>query len=299
MQLHALNANQQIIAAKHAVKQQDYICLECQDTVRLRKGMHRTPHFYHLSPNRSCYLSGKTLEHLQVQFLLQQLLPKGECLLEKRFPEINRIADVVWLPQKIIFEVQCSPISPEEIKARNRDYSSQHFQVIWILHDKRYNQRTLTLAERFLRDSPYYFTNIDKEGEGLIYDQFDLMYRGERKIKLAPMPIDVSQPKWLAKEGDYPVGADDANWINLLPKGIQERLTHWPIGFSGDLIHCALDGQDSSLLEKWIAAEKDFLQKYFPPVPKITVRSCLEMAIAISKQSYRICLQILIEKACR
>ena len=87
--------------------------------------------------------------HLAIQKVLSKSLPGSR--LEHRFPSIGRVADVVYFPKKIIFEVQCSPISLKEVQKRNRDYLSLGFTVIWILHDRHYNKKTLSLAERACR----------------------------------------------------------------------------------------------------------------------------------------------------
>jgi competence protein CoiA len=196
MQLFALDSQGELIAAGKADKSQDYFCLECQAPVRRRSGPHRQPHFFHLGSHLHCHLSGKGMVHLQIQCHLATLFPKGECFLEQRFPTIGRIADVAWMTKGLVFEIQCSPISAEEVEARNRDYATIGLQVVWILHDRRFNQRKISSAEFTLTDRPHYYTNINTQGQGIIYDQFALKKRGKRLKKLAPLPVDLSQPKF-------------------------------------------------------------------------------------------------------
>ena len=62
---------------------------------------------------------------------------------------------------------------------RNRDYSQEGYQVIWILHDHRYNKKRATAAEIWLQEHPHYFTNFDEEG-GNFYDQWSSFDRGCR-----------------------------------------------------------------------------------------------------------------------
>lgn len=195
MQLFALDQESHPVAARNANKKREYICLECQAAVRCRSGPHRQAHFYHIKPSSTCKLSGKGLEHCQIQCRLRQLLPEGECFLEHRFPELGRIADVAWLPRRLIFEIQCSPISADEIAARNRDYASIGYQVVWILHDNRYNKRRVTEAEQALKDHIHYFTNIDAMDKGLFYDQHERIKGSFRFYKSLPFPVDLSQPK--------------------------------------------------------------------------------------------------------
>ena len=54
-------------------------------------------------------------EHRFIQEKLQALLPPGEAQIEYSFPLIGRIADIAWIQKKVIIEVQCSPISLEEV----------------------------------------------------------------------------------------------------------------------------------------------------------------------------------------
>lgn len=193
MQLYAKKECGAPIFAGSALRGVDYFCVECQGSVRVRGGIHRQKHFYHLQQSPACRQSGKGMEHIQVQSLLYSLLP-GECQLECRFPEIRRIADVVWHTEKIIFEIQCAPISAEEIKMRIQDYESLGFRVVWILHDKQFNKRRISSAEQYLTPFPHYYTTINKEGVGSIYDQFDHVQRGIRLFRSSPFRVDLRFP---------------------------------------------------------------------------------------------------------
>lgn len=226
MQLYAFDQSKQPIFANQARKQVDYCCIECESIVRLRGGLHRQKHFYHVEPNRRCTLHGKGMVHLQVQLFLLDVLKEGGCQLEVRFPEIKRIADVVWKSEKIIFEIQCSPITAEEVLARNQDYSRLGWQVVWILHDQRYNHHRLTAAEVALREHPYYFTNIKTQGKGMIYDQFDLFSKGVRIHKLRKLPIDIT------KKNPMNRSIQAAKSLQL----VKERINSWPLFFQGDLV---------------------------------------------------------------
>lgn len=195
MQLFAYDKDLRLIAANQALRQHDYFCLECRKVVHKRGGIHRQDHFYHIEPVRSCRQNGKSLTHLQIQLTIQQLLTEKQAAMEYRFEKIGRIADVAWLSQKIVFEIQCSPITAEEVVSRNRDYASIGYQVIWVLHDTRFNQQKLTAAELILFDLPHYFTNIDDDGKGIIYDQYAVISKGMRYQTFSPMPINVIKRK--------------------------------------------------------------------------------------------------------
>ncbi|NGX57963.1 MAG: hypothetical protein K940chlam3_00864 [Chlamydiae bacterium] len=223
MQLFATDENGHVIVAQLAKKQTNYLCPECRGLVRVRGGKHRQPHFFHLHHNSHCRQSEKSLTHLSIQHHIERLLPKDEVILECRFPKIFRIADVVWLTQRLIFEVQCSPIAAEEVLARNRDYQSEGFQVIWIFHDQRFNQWRVASAEEALKSSPVYYTNINAEGKGMIYDQYSCESEGIRKHLSQRMKVDLSQPKAMKRKMS-PYG------------GINQRIGSWPVHFRGDLL---------------------------------------------------------------
>jgi competence protein CoiA len=277
MQLYALNDQNVLISANHAVKQKNYICFECKSSVRLRGGFHRQKHFYHLDLDRSCKLGGKSLLHLQVQCYFQRVLPENDCFLEHRFPKMNRIADVVWPSKKLIFEVQVSGITAEEVRCRNHDYSLMGYQVVWILHDTRFNKFQVSAAEGILRESPHYFTNMDINGSGVIYDQLDWVVQGVRKHREKLLPVDLTQPRRPARP------------IYHVPQVLDRRLKLWPLSFSGDLITKALDPEYRPVLKKYIAFEVAFK-------PKLTIKSFISQWLV---RPYHILFQILLEKACR
>lgn len=269
MQLYALDEEKQAILAKKGSKNRDYFCPECSATVRLRGGIHRQNHFYHLSPNRHCRLSGKTMAHLQTQLYLVEKL--NHCTLEKRFDKINRIADVAWEKEKIVFEVQCSSIRMEEVEQRIRDYRSVGWEIVWILHDHRFHRYRYTAAEYFLRSSPHYFTNINRDGSGVIYDQHS-RFEGGIRIKSGPQYlVDVSQiyrsqRKRMEIEKKYLGGY---------------RLKTWPLYFQGDLL-------DRAILAP--------LEPVHKPIGKFSLLMILKKYLL---RPYQIVFQTLLEGACK
>ena len=286
MQLYALNAETKVICALQAKKHVDYFCPECEEIVRLRGGMHRRDHFFHLLPSAQCKQSQKSLIHLQLQHHLFHLLPQTECFLEYRFPTIKRIADVVWKPRNLIFEIQCSPISASEIASRNSDYESQGYQVIWILHDKRFNKRKTTAAEHFLQRFPHYYTNIDVEGRGCIYDQFALFDRGIKKYWQKPLVVSLNLPFRL-----YGSVSPKA----ALPNKVLSRMKEWSLFFSGDLLSLSQQSsrkaeqhfQEAILAESSLFPKKSRTVRWKPLFQRFIIRP------------YLLFFQILLEKACR
>lgn len=254
MQLCAFDSQNEITFAHQAIKQHDYYCIECHEKVRVRRGLQRQPHFYHIKPNYICRMHGKGAVHLMLQqFIQTRFFPSA--YLEYRFPEINRIADLVFLPKKLVFEIQCASITPEEIMGRNNDYSSIGYQVIWILHDQRYNQSKVSSAEYILRGVPHYYSNLNKHGQGIIYDHFSLFEGGVRKHRFPRLQVDLALPIEFHKNERFDKVKEQ------LPKQLCQRLIHWPLGFSGDCIDsCAhLIRKDSHFFHSELAVAVDQL----------------------------------------
>lgn len=290
MHLYAKDMAGTVVFAEHGVKQKDYFCLECQGPVRLRKGIHRQSHFYHLESHRVCQLNGKSMTHIQIQYSLQALFSLEDCFLEHRFPEINRIADVVWLPHRLVFEIQCSPISANEVQERNRDYRSIGYQVVWILHDKRFNQWRVSAAENYLKQFPHYYTNIDAEGQGIIYDQYSLISRGIRKGYLSPLSINVNQPL-------FPKPSEWEKIRAKIPATLLERIEHWPLFFSGDLLSRFLGELNSFLkTDYWTEILKMEAMEIPKLEEKFSYRKLFKKFIA---RPYQIFFQYILEKACK
>lgn len=294
MQICALDLSGSLVFADNAHKHQDYLCTECNQLIRLRRGIHRKAHYYHIQPNRICRQHSKGMPHLMLQQFLKKLLPEGEVELECQFRSINRIADVAWHPKRLIYEIQCSPISAEEVNTRNKNYASIGYQVIWIFHDNRYNQPLISAAENSLCDHPHYFSNMDAEGNGIIYDQLSINLNNKRTQRLPPLPIDVSLPKWISKS--------QLKTHHKLPKIIKRRLQVWPLLFSGDTLDRSVNQEGNEWndtenqreffleMEKLCAAEKNTL-----------LWSTKIFIIMIKKiiLPYQAFIKLILERACR
>lgn len=238
MQFYALEESLQPVTAVKALRQKDYLCPECRGKVRLRRGLHKQPHFFHLKENTRCFQHRKSLSHLQTQMKILSILPQGEAAMEKPFPSIGRIADVAWEEKQLVFEVQCSPISSSEVKERNQDYGKLGYQVVWLLHQKTFNKKKMSAAEVFLDRCPHYFTDINAKGEGHIYDQFEVIKHPIRLFRGVPLSIKLSSPLVLRTS---------FNLKNTIPKNLTERIETWPIYFAGDLLDCILRGEETAL----------------------------------------------------
>lgn len=289
MQLYALDHLDQPVFIKHAAKGKDYHCLECSNLVRVRSGLHRQPHFYHLQPLSVCRLSGKTMQHLQVQWFLFDQLPAQDCQLEYRFPSIGRIADVAWLSQKIVFEVQCSSITAAEVAQRNADYEQLGWRVVWILHDSRYNQKRLSAAEVYLENFPHYFTTIDAVGKGYIYDQLSVRQKGERILFSPRLPLSLPSfftSPFLQKRED-------------LAKMLQNRAQDWPFYFAGDSLDVSLNKRQSQDMIDFFVQFDQFERAMQENKIKYKGNRVRNSIHRLFIRPYSLLFQMLLEKMCR
>ena len=135
-------------------------------------------------------------EHLETQKLLAASLEGAE--MEVSLPQLRRRADVLWVPEKTVFEVQCSPISGKEVLSRTSDYACYGYRVIWVLHDALYNKAVMTGAERVMQGRAHLFSSVDAKGRGGIYEQraktrgLKRIHRAEKELlfgSLKPNPF--------------------------------------------------------------------------------------------------------------
>ena len=226
MQLYALDQSA-LILASHASRSRSYRCPECQGLVRTRGGGRRHVHFYHIRRPAACRQSGKSLAHLQIQLHLKSLITPLK--LENRFEK--RIADAVWEDEKIVFEIQCSFLSFEEAKQRGEDYKRLGYTPVWILHDRRFNQRRLSAAEMYLRaETTTFFT----DGQNF-YDQFEACIKNRRVFQGPRLKVELTEPR---------------------KKVLQPLLSRsWALSFNGDLYHLA-EYQDLSHYKKLLSRLK-------------------------------------------
>lgn len=164
---------------------------------------------------------------MELQLKIQALFPKGEITLEKPFLEIQRIADLVWEKEKIIFELQLSSISKEEVLERERDYGSLDYEVIWLLGDKTFNQKKGKEAEIYIRKKTSYYISLKT---AKIYDQLDFFHGTTRELLKERRQIFLDRPKRIKET--YP-----------LSPFLREKAQRSKIYFLNDYLFLSLKGQ--------------------------------------------------------
>lgn len=220
-----------LVYAANAEDRRSYRCSHCKSLVKVRKGPYKIPHFYHVSRSPTCRLYSKSQDHLLAQLAIQKLLPQGETTLEKPFLEILRVADVIWEPHKIAFEIQCSLLSQLEAERRVQDYATAGYQVVWILDDRIYNRQILRPAEHWMREHLSYYATLRKHITPLFYDQFEVFQTRKRIKKGFRVNVCLQTPCTLP-----PISWPE----DRIPKQIVQRASSTQIYFQGDLVHKAI-----------------------------------------------------------
>jgi len=194
MQVFALK-NSDLVHVNDAIPATDYTCPACGVPIYIRSRGLSQSYFCHLEFSY-CPLASKSPEHFATQLALESLIGKDQINLEMQFPLIGRIADVAWVEKGLIFEVQRSPITLKEVKAREHDYMSSGFTLVWILHEFSFNKRRISAAEEYIRMGPSAYTNIDARGKGFFYDQQE---RGRKRWQISRGQrsyIQLQLPEW-------------------------------------------------------------------------------------------------------
>lgn len=217
MQTQAQDEQGNWVGVSEAIQGQRYRCPSCNGALSVRGRERVKKHFFHLNSLK------KSARHQAVLEKMMQTIPSIK--MEETFESIGRIADLVWHERRFIFEVQCSSICPEELFARNREYGSLGYQVIWILHEHQYNQKKLNEAERSLVFSPHYYTDIEEDGKGLIFDQLAVDLRGVRRKKGRKWEVDLMRPRMIERRF-----LKAPFW-----QMVEMRREHWGVAFAGDM----------------------------------------------------------------
>ena len=165
---------------------------------------------------------------MAVQLAIQAALPPGEALVEHPFIDFDRVADVLWEKQKVIFEVQCSLLNETEVQQRIEDYGKAGYRIVWILDDLLFNKRRLRPAEKLMRSFTSYYVQIRTQSTPIFYDQFEIFAGSKRKLRGHKLRVALASPKLLSK----------IEWdLDCLPTQVQKKSIIGTLYFYGDLIY--------------------------------------------------------------
>ena len=121
------------------IKNNIFYCPNCDKEVMFVNSVTKIRHFRHYDDNE-CSSEPDTEQHTLFKKQIYDILVKAgySCNYEVKIG--NRVADIYGVGRglKLVVECQLSPISPEELKARDYDYHKLGFETIWIFHLSNY-----------------------------------------------------------------------------------------------------------------------------------------------------------------
>jgi hypothetical protein len=209
--------------ARRAERNVLYRCPVCLESVILKQGTERIPHYAHRQKT-SCPNQGETQEHAEGKELLFDLFRVQPWVdaCEMEYPISERRADV-WIQvgkNQLAVEYQLSPISTEEFRAKLTDYTRAGAHTVYILPPQALNLREGGPAEAYfgLRDVriPDWVRIIHAFGGGRLY----LLDIFEEVRPIFPVHLYPEYTFRKAYRGGKPVGA----------KKIHERRTYAELG---------------------------------------------------------------------
>lgn len=172
------------------IKKSKWFCPSCQEPVILKQGKYVRPHFAHLR-RHLChgYSEGESAEHLLGKSLLAKWCSEASISfeLEAYLPGVKQRPDLL-LPNNIVLEFQCSPISLATFLKRTETYMKHGYQVIWIAGKKLKLQRKLTLLQRgfvsYCEGLGHYFFELD-----VYQERLDCRYHLEEHVLFSQLFI--------------------------------------------------------------------------------------------------------------
>ncbi|WP_225744366.1 competence protein CoiA [Marinilactibacillus sp. Marseille-P9653] len=135
-------------------------CPTCKQSVFLKKGALKVPHFSHYK-KEACesFSEGETMEHLNGKLQLYTILKnyKLNVELEAYLPNLKQRPDILLNieQRKIAIEFQCSQLPIQKMLERTRNYLKHGYQPYWILGDRFFKNTQMTQLKRsFIRFNP-------------------------------------------------------------------------------------------------------------------------------------------------
>ena len=131
--------NDDAILAHRAERGDDYRCPECDDAVILKRGAQRIAHYAHQRDSQCAHGLNETMAHLSAKLrLFEHFESRGLAVrteADLSHLGIRRRADLlVEIPggSLVAIEIQHTPILPEELEQRTRDYLGTGIAVLWL-----------------------------------------------------------------------------------------------------------------------------------------------------------------------
>ena len=139
----------------------------CGAPGHVRKSKKGTQHFYH-AVDTGCNYEQESKEHLEIKYQIYRICKSEQWETYVEFPASDRtwISDVYAIKdgRKIVFEIQISTISPDDLEERDKKYRNEGIESYWLLDN--FLERTRDFASWY---SAHLFEEDDRLGETIPY----------------------------------------------------------------------------------------------------------------------------------
>jgi competence protein CoiA len=148
----------------------------CGAPGHLRVSKTGTQHFYH-AVDAGCNYEQESREHLEIKYQIYRICKSEQWETYVEFPASDRtwISDVYTIKdgRKIVFEVQISTISPDDLEDRDKKYRREGIESYWLLDN---------FLERSKDFASWYDSHLSEEddrlGETIPYIDYSLFDTG-------------------------------------------------------------------------------------------------------------------------
>lgn len=131
----------------------------CGAPGHVRRSKKGTQHFYHAA-DTGCEYEQESREHLEIKYQIYRICRSEgwETCIEFPAPDRTWISDVYAVRdgRKIVFEIQISTISPDELEARDTRYRNEGIESYWLLDN---------FLERSRDFASWYHAHLHEEDE--------------------------------------------------------------------------------------------------------------------------------------
>ena len=139
------------IALSEVLFGQSYSCPNCQKELKIRNGKQGKKHFYHIPIDKT----NESKIHLSAKegllFWLKENVPNGNWGAERYIKKIKARPDISGRikGKPVIFEIQHSPLTANELNRRTLKYSELGIYTIWVIPEEEF-KRNPKAYEKYL-----------------------------------------------------------------------------------------------------------------------------------------------------
>ncbi|SFH70911.1 competence protein CoiA [Pisciglobus halotolerans] len=216
--LKALDTQHRLINAEIAKEKEHFYCPSCHETVFLKKGTFKQPHFAHYQHSEcQAFSEGESEEHLLGKKCLYEWFEKQHipCQMEAYLPELSQRPDLlIWPPggKPTAIEFQCSSLSTKRMIERTKGYQMNGYEVFWIMGKKFHLHHKISSFQRlFLKNGEVarnVYLQFNSETTELkiltnlgVYPSSTSIFYDTFTFCLHDKPITLDELKWIVQHG--------------------------------------------------------------------------------------------------